>query len=152
VQIASLAFADLAWRPNDVEAATDSLGENAADVNPQARELVPIDPEDLVCEWGDGLPADALEAIQEESQRLSDGTQDVVDAIMRLDGLTYAEAEEKAAKIKAGQPEPPPPIVGPGLDYYGMGALVTEGSREDSADREDGTQNAPPADVPAQGR
>ena len=57
----------------------------------------PVRPE---VEWADGMPIDELEQVEIETQRLDNGTQTVVAAIMNIDGIDEDSAEEKAKKIQ----------------------------------------------------
>jgi len=52
-----------------------------------------------VIDWPDGLPRDPQEAAQTEATRKSQGLTSTVRALMRLDGLSEAEAEQQAQEI-----------------------------------------------------
>ena len=51
--------------------------------------------------WPDGIPTDTVEQVTEEVQRIDAGLSDVADSLVRLDGLTPADAKKKAAEIEA---------------------------------------------------
>lgn len=67
------------------------------EINGKKLSKPPVRPE---IEWADGMPIDELEQVEIETQRLDNGTQDVVSAIMNIDGVDEDSAEEKAKKIK----------------------------------------------------
>lgn len=58
------------------------------------------EPEIPEIEWQDGLPVILEEQVEIEAKRLDSGTTSTEDAIMRLDGVTEAEAKKKAEAIK----------------------------------------------------
>jgi len=74
--------------------------------------FVACEPRDIAIAWHDGLPNDRDEEIMEQSNRIADGTQSRVDAIMVLDELSREDAEAKLARIQAEQPKPTTPSFG----------------------------------------
>jgi hypothetical protein len=63
-----------------------------------------------VIDWPDGLPHDSQEAAQTESTRKAAGLTTTKKALMRLDGLSEAEAEQQAEEIvKEMAASAPPP-------------------------------------------
>lgn len=56
-----------------------------------------------VIHWGDGLPHDPKEAAETEAIRKREGLTSTKRALMRLDGLSESEAEQRAAEIAEEQ-------------------------------------------------
>lgn len=58
------------------------------------------EPELAHIEWQDGLPIDESELIENETNRIDNGTQSAIDAIMKIDGLSREDATAKYERIK----------------------------------------------------
>jgi hypothetical protein len=82
---------------------------------PTAGEVVPLRPDQISVTYGDGLPSTAMDDIEEEERRLTAGNQSIRDSIMRLDGLSQQEADEKLARIQSERQASAPSSLQSGL-------------------------------------
>lgn len=58
-----------------------------------------VTPDDIKISWKDGLPQDYSEAVTDETTRFREGLTSARSAVMRLDGVGQAEAEEELDRI-----------------------------------------------------
>ena len=107
-----LASGELDWEPPQRETNTTAGGQTteaivAPDEPGKVYDLVPVEWEDLTCEWRDGLPDDRMDLIQEQAEMIAAGVQSAIRAAMELHDMDRDEAQELMDEIAAEQPAQP---------------------------------------------